>query len=86
VAGKRQRRDRVDRKYADLEHLNTRFEPRAVDQPRPVCDSNHAGCVPLGHVVDANQRRQLDGGADLFHALPHGRVGRMFVIVDESAG
>jgi hypothetical protein len=36
-------------------------------------------------VIDAKQRRQLDGRADLLEALPPGRVGGMLVVVHESA-
>ena len=86
MARKRQRGNRIDGKHADLEHLNTWFEPRAIDKTRPVRDSNHAGRVLLGHVVDADQRRQLDCCADLLHALAHGGVRGMLVVVDEAPG
>jgi hypothetical protein len=37
-------------------------------------------------VVHAEQRCQLDGGVDLLQAFAYRRVGRMLVVIDESAG
>jgi len=84
MARKCQRRQRVDRKDPDLQHLGAGIELSAVDDPRPIGDPDDAVRVPLGDVVHADQRRQLDGGADLLHALPHRRVGGMLVIVDKA--
>jgi hypothetical protein len=86
MAWKSQRGQRVQRKDPDLQHLGARIELSAVGEPRPICDPDDAVRVPLGDVIHADQRRQLDGGADLLHALAHRRVGGMLVIVDEATG
>jgi hypothetical protein len=79
-----QRRQRVGWEDGDLEHLRPGAEVRIVGEPGAVCDSDHARRVALGDVIDAEQRRQLDRGANFFHALPHCCVGGMFIMVDES--
>jgi hypothetical protein len=86
MARKCQRRQRVQRKGPDLQHLGARVELSAVDEPRSIGDPDHAVRVPLGDVIHADQRCQLDCGADLLHALAHGRVGGMLVVVDKAAG
>jgi len=86
LARKCQRRQRLHGKDAHLQHLGARTELSAVDQPRPIGDPDDAVRVPLGDVIHADQRRQLDGGADLLHAFAHRRVGGMLVIVDKATG
>jgi len=84
MAWKGQWRKRLQREDPDLQHLGARIELSAVDEQRPVGDPDHAVRVPLGDVIDADQRRELDRGADLLHALAHRRVGGMLVSVDEA--
>jgi hypothetical protein len=79
-----QRRQRVRWEDGDLEHLRPRAEVRTFGEPGAVCDSDHARRVALGDVIDAEQRRQLDRGANFFHAFAHGGVGGMLIMVDES--
>jgi len=86
MAWKRERRKRVDWKHSDLEHLGAGPWSRTVGEASPVGDPDHARRISLRDVIHADQRRQLDGRADLFHALPHRRVGRVLVIVDKPAG
>ena len=84
MARKRQRRQRVQWENPDLQHLRTRLELNAVDKPCSISDPDHAVRVPFGDVIHADQRGQLDGRADLLHALTHRRVSGMLVIVDEA--
>jgi hypothetical protein len=86
MARKCQRRQRVHGKDPDLQHLGARTELSAVDEPRPIGDPDDAVRIPLGDVIHADQRRQLDGGADLLHALAYRRVGGILVIVDKPTG
>jgi len=86
VARERQLRQRVGGKHADLEHFDTRGRLLGAGEPRAVGDPDDAGRVALRYVIDTDQRRELDGHADLFHAFTHRRVGRMLVVVDEPAG
>jgi len=86
MAWKRQRRKCFDWKHSDLEHLRAGPWCRAVGDTSPVGDPDHARRIRLGNVIHADQRRQLDGYADLLHALPYSGVGRVLVIVDEPAG
>jgi len=86
LARKCQRRQRLHRKDPDLQHLGASTELSAVDEPRPIGDPDDAVRVPLGDVIHADQRGQLDGGADLLNALAHRRVGGMLVIVDKATG
>jgi len=37
-------------------------------------------------VIYAEQRREVDGGADLLQAFAYRRISRMLIVVDESAG
>ncbi len=86
MARKRQWRQRVHRKYLDLEHLRTRFELRTVDKPRAISDPDHAGRITLGDVIHADERGDLNRGADLLEAFAHRRIGGMLVVVDEPPG
>jgi hypothetical protein len=84
MAWKREWRQRVQRENPDLQHLRAGPELSAVREPCLISDPDHAVRVPFGDVIHADQRGQLDGRADLLHALAHRRVGRMLVIVDEA--
>jgi hypothetical protein len=86
MARKCQRRQRVQGEDPDLEHLGAGPELSAVGELRAIGDPYHAGRVLFGDVVNADQRGQLDGRADLLHALAHSRLGGMLVIVDEPSG
>jgi hypothetical protein len=86
MARKRQGRKCVEWKHSDLEHLGAGPWSRTVGETSPVGDPDHARRVGLGDVIDANERCQLDGGADLLHAFANRRIGRVLVVVDEPAG
>jgi len=70
----------------DLEHLGTRAGVRTIDELRAVGDPDDAGRVFLGDVIDADERCQLDRGADLLYAFTPCRIRRVLVVVDETAG
>jgi hypothetical protein len=85
VAWKSQRRECIERKDADLEHLGARAEALAVREPRAERKPDHARRVLLGDVVDADEPSDLDRCADLLQALAPGGVGGVLVVVDESS-
>src|SRR5450631_1857697 len=68
VAGERKRWQRIEREHPDLEHLWARSRPAAGSKPGLVGDPDHAGSVPLGDVIDADEPRHLDAGANFFEA------------------
>jgi hypothetical protein len=86
MAWKGERGKCVDWKHSELEHLRARPWSRTVGETSPVSDPDHARRIGLGDVIHADQRRHLDGRADLLHAFPHRRIGRVLVVVDEPAG
>jgi hypothetical protein len=85
VARKRERRQRVQREDLQLEHLVPRLSPLAVFEPRPVANPNHARGIRLRDVIDADQARDLDAGADLLSAFALGGIERALIVVDEPA-
>src|ERR1700694_5395621 len=86
MARKGERWQRVQRKDPDLQHLRTRFELGAAGEARSIGDPDHAVRVPFGDVINADQRGQLNGCADLLHALTRRRGAGILVVVDESTG
>jgi hypothetical protein len=85
MAGKGQRRQRVERKNADLEHLWTCGRSYAIDDPGAISDADHAGRRRLWDVINAKQSSQLDRSADLLHAFTDRGHARILVGVDEAA-
>ena len=85
MARKRERRKRVDWKHSDFEHLGAGPWSRTIGETSPVGDADHARGIRLRNVIDADQRRQLDGRADLLQAFANRRIGWGLVIVDETA-
>jgi len=86
VARKGQRRKGVELEHADLEHLGPCRRTGAGAQPAAVGDADHARCVGLGDVIDADQTGQLDRRADLLETLAHRRSRWILIVVDESPG
>jgi hypothetical protein len=86
VARENERRQRVELKDSNLEHLRARCRLPDLDHPRLVADGDQAGRIPPADVIDAYQTCHFDGHADLLLALAPRRLGGAFVVVDESAG
>jgi hypothetical protein len=85
VAGKGERRKRIELEHADLQHLSAGRNSRTSGEAPAVGDADHARRPGLGDVINAKQPGQLDLGADLFEALPNRGIGRILVVVDETA-
>jgi len=85
VAGERKRWQRIEPEHPDLEHLWARSRPAAGRKPGLVGDPDHAGSVPLGDVIDADEPRHLDAGANFFEAFTSRRVPGILIVVDEAA-
>jgi hypothetical protein len=85
VAGKGERRKRIDLEHADLQHLRAGRNARTSGEAPAIGDADHARRPGLGDVIYAEQSGQLDLGADLFEAFPNRGVGRILVVVDETA-
>jgi len=86
MAWERKRRQRIDPKDSHLQHLRSCLQLRAINEACAIRDADHARRVRLGDVVDADQRGQLDGGADLLQTFAPRCIGRVLVVVDESTG
>jgi hypothetical protein len=86
MAWEGERRHRVEREGSHLQHLRPRVQVLAGCEPGSIGDANHARRVLLGDVIHAEKTGELDARAQLLEAFAHRRVGRMLVVVDETAG
>jgi hypothetical protein len=85
MAWERHRRDFVERKYVDLEHLRSRDRMSAVDDAASIGNSDHARRGRFRDVVDADQSRHLDMHTDLFQTLARCCGRGILVVVDKYA-